>query len=88
MTSCLVFFYRFQYGRCNFSYYGETNRDLKVSFGNHIVISPLTFNKVKLLVASSVSAASYFVVILLLLKISSFSLMEPASFCQKPKKAY
>lgn len=83
MTSCLAFFYRFQCGRCNFSYYGETNRDLKVSFGKHIVISPSTFNKVKLLVASS-----YFVVILLLLRISSFSLMEPVSFCQKPKKAY
>ena len=34
-------------GRCNSSYYGETDRHLKVRSGEHIGISPLTFRKVK-----------------------------------------
>ena len=32
---------------CNSSYYGETNRHLKVRSGEHIVISPWTFKKVQ-----------------------------------------
>ena len=39
--------YKFQCGRCNSSYIGETDRHLKVRSGEHIGISPLTFNKVK-----------------------------------------
>ena len=39
--------YKFQCGRCNSSYIGETDRHLKVRSGDHIGISPLTFNKVK-----------------------------------------
>ena len=34
-------------GRCNSSYYGETDRHLKVRSGEHIGISPLTFRKVE-----------------------------------------
>ena len=34
-------------GRCNSSYYGETNIHLKVRSGKHIGISPLTFAKVE-----------------------------------------
>ena len=37
--------YIFQCGRC---YYCETDRHLKVRSGEHIIISPLTFKKVKL----------------------------------------
>ena len=32
-------------GRCNSTYYGETDRHLKVRSGEHIGISPLTFKK-------------------------------------------
>ena len=32
---------------CNSSYYGETDRNLKVRSGEHVGISPLTFRKVK-----------------------------------------
>ena len=39
--------YKYTYGRCNSSYYGETDRHLKVRSGEHIWISPLTFRKVK-----------------------------------------
>ena len=39
--------YKFQCGRCNASYYGETDRHLKVRSGEHIGISSLTFKKVK-----------------------------------------
>ena len=46
--------YKFQCGRCNSSYIGETGRHLKVRFGEHIGISPLTFNKVKTTAESSV----------------------------------
>ena len=35
-------------GRCNSTYYGETDRHLKVKSGEHIGISPLTFKKTKL----------------------------------------
>ena len=45
LISCVV--YKFQCGRCNSSYYGETDRHLKVRSGEHIGISPLTFNKIK-----------------------------------------
>ena len=45
LVSCVV--YKFQCGRCNASYYGETDRHLKVRSGEHIGISPLTFKKVK-----------------------------------------
>ena len=38
--------YKYMCGRCNSSYYGETNRHLKVRCGEHIGISPLTFGKV------------------------------------------
>ena len=39
--------YEYTYGRCNSSYYGETERDLKVSSGEHIGISLLTLKKTK-----------------------------------------
>ena len=47
-------FYKFQCGKCNSSYIGEADRHLKVSSGEHIGISPLTFNKVKPSAESSV----------------------------------
>ena len=50
--SCVV--YKFQCGRCNASYYGETDRHLKVRSGEHIGISPLTFKKVKPSAESSI----------------------------------
>ena len=34
-------------GRCNSSYYGETERQLKVRSDENIGISPLTFKKMK-----------------------------------------
>jgi len=52
LISCVV--YNFKCGRCNSSYYGETDRHLKVRSGEHIDISPLTFKKVKPKVESSV----------------------------------
>ena len=39
--------YKYTCGRCNSSYYNETDRHLKVRSGEHIGISPLTFGKVK-----------------------------------------
>ena len=39
--------YKYTCGRCNSTYYGETDRHLKVSSGEHIGISPLTFKKTK-----------------------------------------
>ena len=39
--------YKYTCGRCNSSYYGETDRHLKVRSGEHIGISSLTFGKVK-----------------------------------------
>ena len=39
--------YKYTCGRCNSSYYGKTDRHLKVRSGEHIGISPLTFRKVK-----------------------------------------
>ena len=39
--------YKYTCGRCNSSYYSETDRHLKVRSGEHIGISPLTFGKVK-----------------------------------------
>ena len=39
--------YEYTYGRCNSSYYGETERHLKVRSGEHIGISQLTFKKTK-----------------------------------------
>ena len=39
--------YEYTFGRCNSSYYGETERHLKVRSGEHIGISPLTFKKTK-----------------------------------------
>ena len=39
--------YKCMCGRYNSSYYGETDRHLKVRSGEHIGISPLTFRKVK-----------------------------------------
>ena len=44
--------YKYTCGRCNSTYYGETNRHLKVRSVEHIVISPSTFKKTK---ASSAS---------------------------------
>ena len=35
---CVV--YKFQCGKCNTSFYGETDRHLKVRSGEHIGISP------------------------------------------------
>ena len=46
--------YTFQCGRFNSSYIGQTDRHLKVRSGEHIGISPLTFNKVKPSAESSV----------------------------------
>ena len=40
--------YKYTCGRCNSSYYSETERHLKVKSGEHIGISPLIFTKVKL----------------------------------------
>ena len=39
--------YKYTCGRCNSTYYGETDRHLKVRSGEHIGISPLTFKKTK-----------------------------------------
>ena len=39
--------YEYTCGRCSFSYYGETERHLKVRSGKHIGISPPTFKKTK-----------------------------------------
>ena len=39
--------YKYTCGRCNSSYYGETDRHFKVRSGEHIGIPPLTFRKVK-----------------------------------------
>ena len=52
LMSCVV--YKFQCGRCNASYYGETDRHLKVRSGENISISPLTFKKVKPSAESSI----------------------------------
>ena len=45
-NQCLEWFIN-TYGRCNSSYYSETDRRLKVRSGEHIGISPLTFRKFK-----------------------------------------
>ena len=52
LVSCIV--YKFQCGRCNASYYGETDMHLKVRSVEHIGISPLTFEKVKPSAGSSI----------------------------------
>ena len=39
--------YKYTCGRCNSSYYGETDRHLRVRAGEHIGLSPLTFKKRK-----------------------------------------
>ena len=39
--------YQYTCGRCNSSYYSETDRHLKIRSGEHIGISPLTFKKTK-----------------------------------------
>ena len=39
--------YEYMSGRCNSSYYGETERHLKVRYGEHIGILSLTFKKTK-----------------------------------------
>ena len=39
--------YKYKCGRCNSSYYGKTDRHFKVSAGEHIGLSPLTFKKCK-----------------------------------------
>ena len=52
LVSCVV--YKFQCGRCNTSYYGETDRHLKIRSGEHIGISLLTFKKVKPSAKSSI----------------------------------
>ena len=39
--------YEYRCGRWNSSYYSETERHLKVRSGEHIGITPLTFNKTK-----------------------------------------
>ena len=55
---CLPFyfrvFYKYACGRCNYSYYRETDRHLKFRFGEHIGTLPLTFRKVKLSKESAV----------------------------------
>ena len=39
--------YKYVCGTCNSTYYGETDRQLKVRSREHIGISPLTFKKRK-----------------------------------------
>ena len=39
--------YKYTCGRCSSTYYGETDRHLKIRSGEHIEISPLTFKKTK-----------------------------------------
>ena len=39
--------YKYTCGRCNYTYYGQTDRHLKVRFGEHIGISTFTFKKTK-----------------------------------------
>ena len=39
--------YKYTCSRCNSTYYGETDRHLKVRSGEHIGMSPLTFKKTK-----------------------------------------
>ena len=39
--------YKYTCGRCHSTYYGETDRHLKVRSGEHIGISALTFKKTK-----------------------------------------
>ena len=39
--------YKYRCGRCNSSYYSETDRHLRVRAGEHIGLSPLTFKKCK-----------------------------------------
>ena len=39
--------YKYRCGRCSSSYYGETDRHLRVRVGEHIGLSPLTFKKCK-----------------------------------------
>ena len=45
--------YKLHCGRCNSSYYGETDRHLKVRSGEHVTISPLNLNKIKPAIGSS-----------------------------------
>ena len=46
VMSCVVD--KFQCGKCNASYYGETDRHLKIRWRGPVGISPLTLKKVKL----------------------------------------
>ena len=39
--------YKYRCGRCNSSYYGETDSHLRVRAGEHINLSPLTFKHCK-----------------------------------------
>ena len=39
--------YKYTYGRCSSSYYGETDKHLRVRAGKHIGLSHLTFKKCK-----------------------------------------
>ena len=39
--------YKYTCGRCNSTYYGETEKKIKVRFGEYIGISTLTFKKTK-----------------------------------------
>ena len=39
--------YKYTYGRCNSTYYAETDRHLKARSREHIEISPLIFKKTK-----------------------------------------
>ena len=52
LVSCVV--YKFQCRRCNASYYGKTDRHLKIRSGEHIGICSLTFKKVKSSAESSI----------------------------------
>ena len=46
--------YKYTCGTCTSSYYGETDRHLKVRCGEHIWISPLTSQKIKPLKESAI----------------------------------
>ena len=59
--------YEYTCGRCNSSYYGETERHLKVRSGEHVGISPLTFKKTNRLKRVRYVTTFYSVIITLLL---------------------
>lgn len=80
LLPCVSYVHKFEYGRCNASYYGETDKHLKVKSEEHIASSPLTFNKVKLSIEIFISQHLLFFIILLPLLISPLWLMGRTTF--------